>query len=94
MSIIRILAEFTVAEENTSKAKELFVELEEESNKEDGCLIYEVFQVSRQENVFIVEECFMDQEAFDFHKTTQAYLDILKTQLEPLIIDKKVRFLI
>ena len=92
--MIRILAEFTVAEENIDKAKTLFNELGEESNKEDGCLIYEVFQVSRQENVFIIEECFMNQEAFEFHKTTRGYLDILKTQLEPIIIEKKVRFLI
>lgn len=94
MSPIIILAEFTVAEENIDKAKILFHELEEESKKEEGCLLYEVFQVSRQENVFIVEERFRNQEAVDFHKTTRGYLDILKTQLEPLIIEKRVRFLI
>ena len=94
MNPIRILAEFTVAEENTSKAKELFIKLEEETCEEDGCIFYNLYQVSRQENVFIINECFMNQEAVDFHKTTSGYLDILKTQLEPLIIDKKVRFLI
>jgi quinol monooxygenase YgiN len=94
MSNIRILAEFTVAEENIDKAKELFVKLEEETCAEDGCLSYDLYQVSRQENVFIINECFRNQEAFDFHKTTNGYLDTLKTQLEPLIIEKKVRFLI
>lgn len=92
--MIRILAEFTVAEENINEAKKLFIKLEEETYKEEGCLTYDLYQVSRQENVFVVNECFQNQEAFDFHKTTNGYLDILKTQLEPLIIDKKVRFLI
>jgi autoinducer 2-degrading protein len=92
--MIKILAEFTVAEENIEKAKSLFEQLACDSLEEDGCLDYSVNQVSRQENVFILQETFMSREAQDFHKLTVHYNEILKGKLEPMIIDKKVRFLI
>lgn len=92
--MIKILAEFTVAEENIDKALGLFHELAEKSYEEEGCISYTVHQVSRQENVFILQEEFLNKEAQDYHKTTEHYLNILKGELEPLIIDKKVRFLI
>ncbi len=92
--MINILAEFTVAEENIDKAKALFHKLAIESFKEEGCLAYMVNQVSRQENVFVLHEKFVDKEVQDFHKTTGHYNKILKGELEPLITDKKVRFLI
>ena len=91
---VNILAEFTVAEENIEKAKALFEELERESLKEKGCLSYNLKQVSRQENCFIINEVFEDKAAQDLHKETKHYNNILKTQLEPLITEKKVRFLI
>ena len=92
--MIKILAEFTVAEENIEKCRSLFNKLAIESFKEEGCLQYHLNQVSRQENVFIITETFANKEAQDFHKTTTHYNQILKTELEPMIIDKKVRFLI
>jgi quinol monooxygenase YgiN len=92
--MIRILAEFTVSEENIEICKDLFNKLAIESFREEGCVQYELNQVSRQENVFILQETFIDKEAQDFHKTTAHYNEILKGELEPMIIDKKVRFLI
>lgn len=94
MSEVCILAEFKVAEENIDKAKALFSELEWKSKKEAGCVNYEVKQVSRDEQWFIIAETFRDKEAHDFHKTTPQYLEVLKEKLEPLFIEKKVRFLI
>lgn len=92
--IVRILAEFTVAPENTKIAKKLFKKLAKETSKEEGCFLYDLNQVSGQENTFIIKEIFGDKESQDFHKTTKHYIEILKSKIEPLLIDKKVRFLI
>ncbi len=94
MNEICILAEFKVFEENVEKAKALFGELQTKSMEEEGCITYEVKQVSRDEQWFIIFEKFANKEAHDFHKTTPAYLEVLKGKLEPLFIDKMVRFLI
>lgn len=94
MSKIIILAEFKVVEDKIDECRKLFNELAWKSANEKGCLNYEVFQVSRDEQWFIIAETFQDKEAQEFHKTTKHYLEILKGQLEPMIIEKKVRFLL
>lgn len=93
MDNVKILAEFTVSEENIMLAKNLFNELKEETLLEKDCLSYQVYQDFNKENCFILIEVFKNQEAFNFHKTTKGYLDILKTKIEPLITNKLVRFL-
>lgn len=94
MGEIYILAEFKIQEDKIQEAKSLFTELAWKSSKEKGCSSYEVKQVSRDEQWFIIAETFENQEAFDFHKTTKHYLEVLKGKIEPMIIEKKVRFLI
>lgn len=94
MNEITILAEFKVLEENIDTAKNLFNELTEKSRKEEGCLAYDFRQVSRDEQWFIFSEVFKNQDAFEYHKTTSHYLEVLKGKLEPLFIDKMIRFLI
>lgn len=91
---IKILAEFTVLENKIEECLSLFKELAFESISEEGCLVYSVGQDSKQLNHFIIHEMFVDNEAFEFHKTTKHFIEILKGDLEPLIINKHVRFLI
>jgi quinol monooxygenase YgiN len=91
---IKILAEFTVSDENRTKAFLFFRGLAEGSISEEGCLEYSVAQDSKNLNCFIIHEVFTDNEAFEFHKTTKHFTEILKGELEPLIINKHVRFLI
>jgi quinol monooxygenase YgiN len=91
---IQILAEFKVSDHKVDEAKELFNELAKFSLKEPDCLIYDVKQDSKDNTWFIVNEAFHNQDAFDYHKTTKHYFEILKNELELLIIEKRVRFLI
>lgn len=91
---IRILAEFKVQEDKIDEASQLINELAWKSSNEKGCLNYEFYQVSGDEQWFIIAEKFKDQKAFEFHKSTNHYLDILKNKLEHLILEKRVRFLI
>lgn len=91
---IDILVEFKFPEDKINIARALLIELALKSLEEEGCIIYNVKQVSRDEQWFIIFEKFKDKEAQDFHKTTSHYTDILKGKLEPLILEKRVRFLI
>lgn len=92
--MITILVEFGVAPENVSKAQRLVQELAEGSIKEEGCIYYDAKQDSSDETSFILFEVFENKEAQDFHKTTKHYEEVLKEQLSPLMLEKKVRFLI
>jgi quinol monooxygenase YgiN len=92
---ITIIAEFTVAPENLEPCRKLLRQLQRKTiTEEDNCLMYMVNQVSGQENTFLVYEIFKDKEAQDFHKETEHYKEILKKKIEPLLIDKKVRYLL
>jgi quinol monooxygenase YgiN len=91
---IQILAEFKIFDNNVEQAKELFNELAKCSLKEPDCLIYDVKQDSKDGSWFIINEAFHNQDAFDYHKTTKHYFEILKNKLESLIVEKRVRFLI
>lgn len=89
-----IIGEFTVLPENIDKCKVLFSELAEKSQAENGCEVYNVNQVSNDENVFIIYEVFTDKDAHEYHKGTEHFLQLLKVDLAPYIVDKKVRYLI
>ena len=92
--MIKILVKFEVEIRSFEICKELFNKLQKESEQEEGCIAYQVYQNANKLNEFILCEAFEDKEAQEFHKTTKHYLEILKGELEKYILDKEVKFLI
>jgi quinol monooxygenase YgiN len=64
------------------KLKELLTAMVEPSKKEDGCLLYNIFQYENNKRKFMAVETWRDEEALDGHKASEHYA-VYKSSYEP-----------
>ena len=53
--------------------KDLLKTMVQASKDEDGCLLYDIFQVFTEPTKFIVVESWLNEEALDGHKNSEHY---------------------
>ncbi|MFI3248420.1 MAG: putative quinol monooxygenase [Rikenellaceae bacterium] len=66
----RINAFFQVNEGATEQFLAACKVLVEESNKEEGCIAYDLFASTTRSDVFVMVETWKDAEAIEFHNST------------------------
>jgi quinol monooxygenase YgiN len=64
------------------KLKELLTAMVEPSKKEDGCLLYNIFQYENNKRKFMAVETWRDEKALDGHKASEHYA-VYKSSYEP-----------
>lgn len=72
-------------EENVTKVGELLRQAGRLSREEPGCLIYEVCHSRDNPKVFMLIERWETKEAWEAHRTAQAYTEIYQPQVIPLV---------
>jgi len=73
---------FIAKEGSEAKMKELLTAMVEPSQKEDGCIFYEIFQYEGNRRKFMAYESWRDEAALDGHKSTAHYA-VYKSSYEP-----------
>ena len=72
-----INARITVKPESIEKFISLADIVVEQSNLEKGCLVYKLYQEAGNPSSFIVYEVYENQDAVDFHNSTQHFKDFI-----------------
>lgn len=67
--------------------KALLKTMVQASKDEEGCLLYEIFQVKNEPNKFLVIESWADEKALDGHKLS-AHYNHYKSSFEPYCAQK------
>ncbi len=57
------------------------------SRVEDGCLLYNIYQMKEKPNTFVVVEAWENEEALEGHKKSEHYL-LYKSKYEQFTADK------
>jgi quinol monooxygenase YgiN len=78
---------FIAKPDGIEKMKELLTAMVEPSKKEDGCILYDIFQYENQPEKFMAVETWRDEKALDGHKASEHYA-IYKSSYEPFCVDK------
>ncbi len=73
---------FIAKEGCEAKMKELLTAMVEPSKKEDGCLLYNIFQYENNPRKFMAVETWADEKALDGHKASAHYA-VYKSSYEP-----------
>ncbi|HEM8291611.1 putative quinol monooxygenase [Providencia vermicola] len=78
MSEIRIVATIIAKDNEVEFVKLATKSLVEPSNRDEGCLQYELHQDNANPNTFIFFEIWKDQQSLDKHNATQHLQDVIK----------------
>lgn len=78
---------FIAKDDGIEKMKELLRTMVEASKAEDGCLLYDIFQLKNEPKKFIVIESWRDEAALDGHKASAHYA-YYKSNFEPYCEEK------
>lgn len=78
MQIIKAVARSIIKEDHLSDAIQLYQLLVNETVKEQGCILYELFQeLDNPNNLTLIEE-WEDIEALQLHTQTPHFIDLVK----------------
>ncbi|MEM7234093.1 MAG: antibiotic biosynthesis monooxygenase family protein [Planctomycetota bacterium] len=81
-----MIIHLTVKNENdVEKVAELVTKQGQLSRAEPGCVRFDVYQSDNDPKVFFLNEWWETQEALDVHRTAEAYVDIYKPHVLPLV---------
>lgn len=80
--MIIIIAKKTMKQECVAEFEQLAKELVEESNKEEGCIEYHLYQDLEYPNRYTYIEKWKDQEAIDAHNQSKHYTSIVPKMAE------------
>ena len=78
---------FVAKDENVAELKALLETMVEASRVEDGCLLYNIYQMKDKPNTFVVIETWENDKALDGHKNS-AHYKYYKANFEPYTQDK------
>ncbi len=78
---------FIAKDDGIEKMKELLTTMVNASKEEDGCLLYDIFQLKNEPKKFIVVESWRDEKALDGHKLSAHYA-YYKSNFEPYCAKK------
>jgi quinol monooxygenase YgiN len=78
---------FIAKNDSIEQMKELLSTMVNASKIEDGCLLYDIFQLKNQPTKFIVIESWENENALNMHKKSSHY-NYYKSNFEPFCVDK------
>ncbi|WP_273837698.1 putative quinol monooxygenase [Providencia rettgeri] len=78
MSEIRIVATIIAKDNEVEFVKSAAKSIVEPSNRDEGCLQYELHQDNANPNTFVFFEIWQDQQSLDKHNATQHLQDFIK----------------
>ena len=78
---------FIAKEDCIDQMQALLHSMVQASKAEDGCLLYDIYQLKEEPRKFIVIESWRDENALDGHKAS-AHYNHYKTHYEPYCEDK------
>lgn len=78
---------FVAKEENISELKALLETMIEASRAEDGCLLYNIYQLKNDPKTFVVVETWADETKLKGHQNTEHYKHY-KANFEQFTADK------
>lgn len=70
---------------HVAEVKQLLSDAGRLSRQEPGCLSFEVCHADNEEQVFILIERWESKEAWEVHKTAQAFTEIYQPKVLPLV---------
>lgn len=73
---------FIANDNHILQMKELLTTMVDASKAEDGCLLYDIFQLKQEQSKFIVIESWENEEALNGHKKSSHYIHY-KANFEP-----------
>lgn len=86
-----LIVKWKIAASETSRILGLLPELVEKTRNEKGNLLYHIYQSADDLNVLILHERYADQEAVDFHKNSEHYLETVAAQIIPHLETREVQ---
>jgi quinol monooxygenase YgiN len=78
---------FVAKEDSISELKALLETMIEPSRAEDGCLLYNIYQLKNDPKTFVVVETWEDEAKLKGHQNTEHYKHY-KAHFEPFTADK------
>ncbi|MCP4971927.1 MAG: antibiotic biosynthesis monooxygenase [Arcobacter sp.] len=78
---------FIAKEDSIEQLKDMLKTMVEPSKNENGCLLYDIFQLKDNLRKFVVIESWENEEALDGHKNSQHY-KYYKANFEPFCEQK------
>lgn len=70
---------------NIPQVRRLLMRCGELSRTEPGCLVYEACHATNEPDTFMLIERWQSKEAWELHKTAEAYITIYHPQVIPLV---------
>ena len=78
---------FIAKDENIDQLKVLLETMVEASRVEEGCILYNIYQMKEKPNTFVVIETWENNDALEGHKNS-AHYKYYKANFEPFTADK------
>jgi len=78
---------FIAKDESINELKALLTDMVKPSQKEKGCLLYEIYQTNEKPHTFVVIESWENEAALEGHKNSAHYAHY-KANFEPHVADK------
>ncbi len=75
------------------KVFKLLPKLTEKSRKEEGNLLYSIYQKETDSSQLILHEIYKDEAAFNLHKESEHYQSIVLDQIIPLLQNREVHMI-
>ena len=86
--MLTVVARYVVSEGHDSMVARLLRKNAEASRAEPGCLEFSVYQDIADPRRFLLYERYTDEEAFQAHRRTPHFEDIIERQVVPLLDER------
>jgi quinol monooxygenase YgiN len=83
-----VVARYLVTEGHESTIAPLLRANAEASRSEPGCLEFTVYQATDDPRAFLLYERYANEEAFQAHRRTQHFRDVIEQQVAPLLEER------
>lgn len=87
-----LIVRWIVKEDKTPQVLQLLQQAAEESRKEPGNLLYNIYQGEANPNEIILHERYRDEAAFEAHKNAAHYQNIVAGKIIPNLITRELIF--
>ncbi|NQZ92670.1 MAG: antibiotic biosynthesis monooxygenase [Moritella sp.] len=91
--MICVTAEFIAQTGSENQLEQLLTSMLEPSRQEDGCISYQL-QRTEDKSIYLFQERFVDQAAFDFHCEQDYFKALIENVGNLIIAEPKIQFYI
>ena len=87
---ITVFAKWQIKEEHFQTVLDLLPELVQKTQQEEGNLFYKIYQSQSNTHTIILYEGYVDENALDFHRSSEHFKNIALKQIIPLLEKREV----